>query len=53
MIPAPGQPYQRCGLGAVNYHPGATVVLCRRRKRRREVAELLQALADRHPTGTR
>jgi transposase len=52
MIPTPGQPYKRYGLGAVNYDTGETVVLFRRRKRRREVAELLQALVDRHPTGT-
>ena len=52
MIPTPGQPYKRYGLGAVNYHTGETVVLFRRHKRRREVAELLQALVDRHPTGT-
>jgi putative transposase len=52
MIPTPGQPYKRYGLGAVNYHTGETVVLFRRRKRRQEVAELLQALVDTHPTGT-
>jgi transposase len=52
LIPTPGQPYKRYGLGAVNYHTGETVVLFRRHKRRREVAELLQALVDRHPTGT-
>src|SRR3712207_1396860 len=52
MIPTPGQPYKRYGLGAVNYHTGETVVLFRRRKRRREVAELLQALVDKHPMGT-
>lgn len=52
MIPTPGQPYKRYGLGAVNYHTGQTVVLFRRRKRRREVAELLQALVDQHPIGT-
>ena len=50
-IPTPGQPYKRYGLGAVNYHTGETVILFRRRKRRREVAELLQALVDKHPTG--
>lgn len=50
MIPTPRQPYKRYGLGAVNYHTGETVVLFRRRKRRREVAELLQALVDKHPT---
>ena len=52
MIPTPGQPKTHYGLGAVNYHTGETVVLIRRRKRRREVAELLQALLDKHPTGT-
>ena len=52
MIPTPRQPYKRYGLGAVNYHTGETVVLFRRRKRRQEVAELLQALAAKHPTGT-
>jgi putative transposase len=52
MIPTPGQPYTRDGLGAVNYHTGETVVLFRRRKRRQEVAELLQALVDKHPMGT-
>jgi hypothetical protein len=52
MIPTPGQPYKRYGRGAVNDHTGETVVLCRRRKRRQEVAELLPALVDKHPTGT-
>ena len=52
MIPTPGQPYTRDGLGAVTSHPGDTVVLCRRRKRRQERAERLQALVDKHPTGT-
>jgi putative transposase len=36
----------------VNYHAGETVVIFRRRKRRREVAELLQALLDKHPDET-
>jgi putative transposase len=52
MIPTPGQPYKRYGLGAGNYHTGEPVVLFRRRKRRLEVAELLQAVVDRHPIGT-
>jgi transposase len=52
MIPTPGQPSKWYGLGAVDYHTGETVVLFRRRKRRREVAELLQTLVDKHPTGT-
>ena len=51
MIPTPGQPKVRYGLGAVNYHSGETVVIIRRRKRRPEVAELLQALVDKHPIG--
>ena len=52
MIPTPGQAYRRYGLGAVNYHTGETLVLFRRRKRRIEVAELLQALVDKHAQGT-
>jgi putative transposase len=52
MISTPRQPYKRYGLGAVNYHAGETVVIFRRRKRRREVAELLQALLDKHPDET-
>jgi putative transposase len=51
MIPTPGQPKVHYGLGAVNYLSGETVVIIRRRKRRPEVAELLQALVDKHPTG--
>ena len=46
MIPTPHQPYKRYGLGAVDYHTGKTVVLFRRRKRRLEVAELLQTLLN-------
>ena len=49
MIPTPAQPTRRYGLGAVNYHTGETVVLTRRRKRRREVAEPLEALPEKHP----
>ncbi len=52
MVPTPGVPKRHYGLGAVNYHTGETVVLFRRRKRRREVAELLEALVEKHPTGT-
>ena len=52
MIPTPGQPKVHYGLGAVNYHTGETVVIIRRRKRRLEIAELLQTLVDKHPTGT-
>ncbi len=52
MIPTPGQPRKHYGLGAVDYHLGQTVVLIRRRKRRREIAELLDALLAKHATGT-
>lgn len=52
MIPTPGRPATHYGLGAVNYHTGETVVLVRKHKRRREVAELLEALLAKHPTGT-
>jgi putative transposase len=34
------------------YHTGETEVIFRKRKRRREIAELLQRLVDKHPTGT-
>jgi len=49
MIETPGQPKKHYGIGAVNYHTGDTVVLIRRRKRRLEIAELLEALLDKHP----
>jgi hypothetical protein len=52
MIQTPAQPKKRYGIGAVDYHTGETVVLIRRRKRRREIAELLEALLGKHPTGT-
>jgi putative transposase len=52
MMPTPGQPYQREGLGAVNDHTGDTVVRFRRRQRCREGATRLQALVDKPPTGT-
>ena len=52
MIPTPGQPTKRYGLGAVNYHTGETVILIRQRKRRKEVAELLEALIAKHPNET-
>jgi putative transposase len=38
MIPTPAQPKKRYGIGAVDYHTGESVVLIRRRKRRREVS---------------
>jgi transposase len=52
MIPTPAQPQRRYGIGAVNYHTGETVVQFHRRKRRQEVAQLLEALLAKHPTGT-
>ena len=52
MIQTPGQPKIHYGLGAVNYHTGETIVIIRKRKRRLEVAELLQTLVEKHPTGT-
>jgi transposase len=51
MIQTPAQPNKRYGIGAVDYHSGETVVLVRRRKRRREIAELLEALLEKHPKG--
>jgi putative transposase len=52
MIPTPMQPTRRYGLGAVNWHTGETLIITRHHKRRREVAELLQALLDHHPYKT-
>ncbi len=52
MVPTPAQPTRRYGLGAVDWHSGEALVITRRRKRRREVAELLEALLARHPRGT-
>jgi transposase len=52
MVPTPGQPHRYYGIGAVNYHTGETVVLFERRKRRKEIARLLEALVENHPTGT-
>jgi putative transposase len=51
-IPTPAQPERRYGIGAVNYHTGETVVQFQRRKRRQEIAQLLEALVAKHPTGT-
>jgi len=51
MIPTPGQPTKRYGIGAVNDHTGGKVVLFERRKRRREIGKLLEALVAKHPTG--
>jgi transposase len=48
MILTPKQPEKRYGLGAVNYLTGESVVIFRRRKRR-EVAELLEGLLEQHP----
>jgi len=52
MIPTPGQTKKHYGIGAINYHSGETVVLVRRRKRRKEIAELLEALLEKHPDET-
>lgn len=52
MIPTPGQTKKHYGIGAVNYHTGETVVLVRRRKRRKEIAELLETLLEKHPDET-
>lgn len=52
MIPTPGQTKKHYGIGAVDYHSGETLVLVRRRKRRKEIAELLAALLEKHPDET-
>ena len=52
MILTPGQPTKHYGIGAVNYYTGEAEVLFQRHKRRREIAQPLQRLLDKHPTGT-
>jgi len=52
MIPTPGQPKKRYGIGAVNYHTGETVIMIQKRKRRVQIAELLNKLLEKHPTKT-
>jgi len=52
MIPTPHQAHKRYGIGGVNYHTGETLVIVRRRKRRREIAEFLELLLDKHPQET-
>lgn len=52
MIPTPGQTRTHYGIGAVNYHSGETIVIVRERKRRREMAELLILLLEKHPHQT-
>ena len=49
MIPTPGQPDKYYGIGAINYHTGETVVQFQRHKRREEIAQLLEALLEKHP----
>lgn len=48
MIPTPGQPKKHYGIGAVNYHSGETVVMIQKRKKREQIAELLERLLDKH-----
>lgn len=52
MIPTPHQQKTHYGIGGVNYHTGESLVIFRRRKRRREIAEFLRCLLDKHPTET-
>ena len=52
MVPTPSQPHRRYGIGAVNDHTGETIVQFRRHKRRQEIAQRLEAVLGKHPTGT-
>lgn len=49
MIPTPGQPTRHYGIGAVNYHSGQTVVIIHKRKKREQIALLLEKLLAKHP----
>jgi len=50
MIPTPGQPKKH--YGAVNYHKGKTVVMIQKRKKREQIAQLLEQLLEKHPKET-
>jgi transposase len=52
MIPTPGQQNSNSGIGAVNYYTGEAVVHFQPHKRRQEIAQLLAALVEKHPTET-
>jgi transposase len=52
MIPTPGQPTKRYGIGAVHDHTGEPVVVFKTHKRRRDLAALLHARLEKHPTET-
>ena len=52
MIPTPGQPKKRYGIGAVNDHTGETIIMIQKRKRQEQIAELLEELLKKHPTKT-
>lgn len=52
MIPTPGQQQTYYGIGAVNYYSGETVVQFHKHKRRQEMAQLLSALVEKHPSET-
>jgi hypothetical protein len=51
-IPTPGQEERASGIGAVNYHTGATVMSIRDHTWQADVAVLRQPFLDRPPPGT-
>lgn len=52
MISTPGQPKKHYGIGAVNYHSGETVLRLEKRKKREQIAHLLEDLVEKHPDET-
>jgi putative transposase len=52
MIPTPGQPTKRYGIGAVNDHTEEPVVLFKPHERCREIAAWRYALREKHPKET-
>ena len=52
MMPTPGQPKKHYGIGAVNYHREETVVIIQKRKKREQIAQLLEKLVAKHPRQT-
>lgn len=52
IISTPARPTERYGVEAIDCHTDGTVALILWRKRRQEIAELLEASLKKHSTGT-
>jgi putative transposase len=52
MIKTPAQPDKYSGIGALQEHTGATLVPFQRHKRRKQMAQVLEALLENQATAT-